>query len=1116
MPFRGSIAGIPLGVGLLLAVFYLKTSGATGQRVALGGSIRKVPPTPAGAADVRRAYVSRATLLPAEAAEERTFEVALKMRDLPGLQARVAHGGTVSRREMAAKYYPAEADYDAVAAWLTSEGFTILRRDDSHLAVFARGQVSQIQQALQTTFARVTLEGREYSSAITAPTVPAELLPLIVGINGLQPHLHPHRHLLRRQAVANSLTDTNPPYTPGQIETAYNASGLYSANISGSAQAIAIVIDTFPNNSDLTLFWKQCGINQSLNNIQEIQVVAGKLPGLSGEETLDSEWSSSIAPSAHVRIYATTALDSTYLDIAYQQIYTDVLTHPEYGIHQMTMSYGIRETDTTSGQVQTDAQYFAALASAGVTVFASSGDGGSTPGPGGPGDNSGTVAQVESPSSDQSVTGVGGTSVTLTSGATVSSESAWSLGGGGTSIYFSRPTWQTGAGVSGSNREVPNVSLPADPNTGAFLVISGTQTELGGTSWSSPTWAGFCALINQARANVNLPPAGLLGPRIYPLLGTSSFRDITAGSNGFPATAGFDRATGIGVPNVQPLAQTLVGLQTTPQAATFAPGSNATFTVALSGSAAGFQWQRIPIGSGSAANLSDGGPYSGTATASITISGVTLAMSGDQFQCVVNTGTSVVTTAPPSVLVVDTPLTILTLAGQPLNSGTADGAGAAAQFSYPSGAAVDSFGNVYIADYNSDTIRKVTPAGAVTTPYGRAGVAGSTNGSGANALFNTPNAVAVDGSNNLYVADSGNDTIRKITLSGTVSTLAGRAGHVGSANGSISQARFNNPQGVAVDATGNVYVADSGNNTIRKIAIVSGTVAVSTLAGNASSVGYLDSTGTQALFNTPISVAVDTTGNVYVADLGNDVVREITPAKVVSTPYGEEGTAGRIDGIGNQARFNSPVGLALDGSNNLYVTDSQVPPTVGSTISGNNLLRRITPAGVVSTIAGQAGVTGTNDGTGMAAQFYSLQAVAVDSNSGAVYLADTFNQTVRVAGAAPAITAQPAPQMVTAGQSVTFTVADSGTGPYTYQWYKDSVAIPGATGASYTIPNVMSGDAGSYYVVITNPYGSVTSNPVMLTVSPAVPALPPWAFVALPILLLAAAARFLRRERQYD
>ena len=215
--------------------------------------------------------------------------------------------------------------------------------------------------------------------------------------------------------------------------------------MNGSGQKIGIVIDTFPAASDLTAFWQGNAIAQSLNNIEEVQVVSGTLPSPSGEETLDVEWSSGMASGAKVRVYATTDLAFVHLDQAYQAIINDLPSQP--ALHQISLSYGLGETYMPAGQMQTDDQYFATLAGAGVTVFVSSGDGGSSPGLNGFEDNSGPV-QVESPASDPNVTAVGGTSLYLNaSTGAVSSESAWFYGGGGSSQFFARPSWQNGAGV---------------------------------------------------------------------------------------------------------------------------------------------------------------------------------------------------------------------------------------------------------------------------------------------------------------------------------------------------------------------------------------------------------------------------------------------------------------------------------------------------------------------------------------------------------------------------------------------------------------------------------------------------------------------------------------------
>jgi sugar lactone lactonase YvrE len=210
---------------------------------------------------------------------------------------------------------------------------------------------------------------------------------------------------------------------------------------------------------------------------------------------------------------------------------------------------------------------------------------------------------------------------------------------------------------------------------------------------------------------------------------------------------------------------------------------------------------------------------------------------------------------------------VTTLAGSGV-SGSADGAGTAASFNYPSGVAVDSTGNIYVADSNNNKIRKITPAGVVTTLAG-SGVSDSEDGTGTTASFAYPRGVAVDKSGNLYVADSSNNKVRKITPAGAVTTLAG-SGRKGSRDGTA--ANFNYPNGVAVDSIGNVYVVDSGNHKIRKVTTAG---VVTTLAGSGVE-GSEDGTGTAASFYWPTGVAVDSSGNVYVADSNNNLIRKIT------------------------------------------------------------------------------------------------------------------------------------------------------------------------------------------------------------------------------------------------
>lgn len=274
---------------------------------------------------------------------------------------------------------------------------------------------------------------------------------------------------------------------------------------------------------------------------------------------------------------------------------------------------------------------------------------------------------------------------------------------------------------------------------------------------------------------------------------------------------------------------------------------------------------------------------------------------------------------------------VTTLAGTAGTIGFADGPAATAKFWSPSGVAVDAAGNVYVADTNNNRIRKITPAGVVSTLAGSStGAWGFTNGTGSAASFYYPKDLVLDTAGNLYVADSGNNAIRKVTQGGVVSTVAGGGiGVVGSTNGATASATFNAPRGVAVDAAGNVYVADTGNHLIRKIAAGQVTTfAGSTLSGFFG--GFANGTGTASMFDSPMDVAVDGAGNVYVSDANNHLIRFITPNGVVTTLAGTTKTIGSKDGPALSATFGALRGVAVDSAGNVYVSDA-------------DMIRKVTP-----------------------------------------------------------------------------------------------------------------------------------------------------------------------------
>lgn len=321
---------------------------------------------------------------------------------------------------------------------------------------------------------------------------------------------------------------------------------------------------------------------------------------------------------------------------------------------------------------------------------------------------------------------------------------------------------------------------------------------------------------------------------------------------------------------------------------------------------------------------------------------------------------------------------VTTFAGVSGVEGSSDGTYAEAKFSYPHGLATDTAGNIYVADYGNNTIRKITPAGVVTTLAGTAGVAGHRDGTGTSTYFWSPTSVATDGSGNVYVADRNNNKIRKISPAGIVSTVAGKEGVSNQADGPAAEATFGYPYGVSTDRAGNLYVTDS--TTIRK---VTRDGVVSTLAGTVSLTGQVDGAGALARFGYVSGITADDAGNVYVADSNNQTIRKITADGVVSTIAGTSEITGSADGIGMAAKFNQPRGLAMDHAGNLYVADQY-----------NHVIRKITPTGMISTLAGASPVTGHSDGQGASASFNEPSGVATD-RSGAIFVSDSANQMIR-------------------------------------------------------------------------------------------------------------------------
>ena len=572
-------------------------------------------------------------------------------------------------------------------------------------------------------------------------------------------------------------------------------------------------------------------------------------------------------------------------------------------------------------------------------------------------------------------------------------------------------------------------------------------------------------------------------------------------------------------------------ITTQPVSRSAVTGGTATFSVTATGTdPMKYQWRK------------DGTAITGATNSTISFSNLQTEQLGSYTVDVSNSLGSVTSSAASLSVSTNATYTFSTFAGLGTN-GTVDGTGKAAQFNAPWGIAVDSAGNVYVSEGGgsglsvppSNVIRKITPAGVVTTLAGKTGVTGSLDGVGTVATFTGPRGLAVDSAGtvyvaangirkitaagvvttlvpsmylpsalvfdmngNLLVAESNTHAIKKVTLQGAVADYAG-TGTWGWLDGPAATAQFGGPTGITADSFGNVYVSEYYNATIRKITSVG---AVSTLAGRANAAGVTDGLGADSRFNGPLGVAVDIADSIYVADYQNHSIRKILPDGTLVTIAGQGGSSGLVDGVGAQARFNWPAGVAVDRSGNVYVADMQnnvirkgVPsviptprrPAVISTPSGVSVSSG--QKATLSVVAGgfevsyqwyvgNSGTTGTPIAGATTAKYTTPDMsrttnywVRITNTAGT---ADSSTATVTVTEPVPVISASSV-QSTTAGQSATLSVSATGSG-LTYQWYRGasgntSNLIAGATSTTYATPFVT--DATSYWVRITNAGGSV-------------------------------------------
>ncbi len=417
-----------------------------------------------------------------------------------------------------------------------------------------------------------------------------------------------------------------------------------------------------------------------------------------------------------------------------------------------------------------------------------------------------------------------------------------------------------------------------------------------------------------------------------------------------------------------------------------------------------------------------------------------------------------------------TPYFFFNLAGKPGTTGTTNLPGPDARFNAPSGITIDSLGNIIVADTANHSIRKVMGNATVSAYAGVPGTSGSSNGPVTSALFDFPMGLSSDNNGAIYVADWGNHLIRKIS-NGQVTTVAGLAGKAGWADGSNTVAILNHPAGVAVDSLGQVFIADEGNHAIR-VVTTDGTLV--TLAGSPGIPGSAD--GTNAQFNHPCGIAIGNAA-LYVADTGNDTIRKVAVVNgvwTVSTFAGSPGLIGTNDLVGTAARFNTPTSVAVDNSGaNVFVTDF-----------GNDTLRVVTLSGLTTTLAGSPTTSGAAGGTQAMTLLNWPSGVVVDGANN-IFMAERGNNVIMegIPVTGPQIVVQPESQTSVPDGSATFSVVAIGIEPLTYQWKLNGNNINSVSNSTVEIDDLEPGDGGKISVVVTSPYGTVTSTNVDLIIA---------------------------------
>ncbi|CAM3988159.1 protease pro-enzyme activation domain-containing protein [Alicyclobacillus pomorum] len=474
-------------------------------------------------------------------------------------------------QQFAQMFGPSSDTINQVTHYFTSKGLHVDSVSPERTLIQVSGTVAQVERAFGVTMNNYqNAEGHQYYANANNPQLPSDIADVVTGITGLDNEPHWRHAAQGRQSSPHvsgkpnteaSHVGSGPAggYTPSELRAAYDVNPLNSGGTNGSGQTVALFeLDGYVK-SNITTYDNYYSLGSPAPTNVLVDGYNGAAGQGEGEVELDIEVINAMAPKANVTVYEGPNSDQGVID-TYQKIASDDKAK------QVSVSWGLSELQSSASTMNSMHTIFQQMATQGQSVFAASGDSGAY-------DGGDTQLAVDSPANDPYVTGVGGTHLTL-SGGSYGSESVWSNstnktgGGGGLSTVYSQPSWQTGTGVQNSysngKREVPDVSADADPNTGYSIYSAGQWVVYGGTSCAAPLWAGLAALNNQYAEANGKADLGYANPTLYKMFNTTqtypAYHDVTQGNNlYYPATAGYDMASGIGTPDAYNLVRDLNG-----------------------------------------------------------------------------------------------------------------------------------------------------------------------------------------------------------------------------------------------------------------------------------------------------------------------------------------------------------------------------------------------------------------------------------------------------------------------------------------------------------------------------------------------------------------------------